>query len=86
MNEARQAAPFIDRKLELHLMGDWGLANLHRICGWLASQVMAHSAAGTRVAIWSTTTGGVESVEAVAAGAALSTSCTSYLCKFLAVL
>jgi uncharacterized protein len=61
-------APFIDRKLELHFQGDWGWANLHRICGWLSSEVLAHSAPGTRVAIW-TGAAGIDAIEAVASGA-----------------
>jgi TRAP transporter TAXI family solute receptor len=60
-------APFIDRKLELHFQGDWGWANLHRICGWLASEVLAHSASGTRIAVW-TGGAGIDAVEAVASG------------------
>jgi uncharacterized protein len=60
-------APFIDRKLELHFQGDWGWANLHRICGWLASQVLAHSAKGTRIAVW-TGGAGIDAVEAVMSG------------------
>jgi uncharacterized protein len=61
------AAPFIDRKLELHFQGDWGWANLHRICGWLASEVLAHSQKGTRIAVW-TGGAGIDAVEAVMSG------------------
>jgi uncharacterized protein len=61
------AAPYIDRRLELHFQGDWGWANLHRICGWLASEVLAHSAAGTRIAVW-TGGAGIDAFQAVADG------------------
>jgi TRAP-type uncharacterized transport system substrate-binding protein len=59
--------PFIDRALELHFKGDWGWANLHRICGWLASEVLAHGAKGTRIAVW-TGGAGIDAVESVASG------------------
>ncbi len=61
------AAPFIDRKLELHFQGDWGWANLHRICGWLCSEVWARSAKGSRIAVW-TGGAGIDAVEAVDSG------------------
>jgi hypothetical protein len=59
--------PFIDRPLELHFQGDWGWANLHRISGWLASQVLSHSAPGTRVAVW-TGGAGIDAMRAVDSG------------------
>lgn len=58
--------PRIDRQVELHLMGDWGWANLHRVCGWLGSQVMERAAPGSRFAIWSTPYAATETVYAVA--------------------
>ncbi len=45
--------PCIDRALTLQFQGDWGQANLHRICGWLSQEVGDRCGAGTRVAIWS---------------------------------
>ncbi len=62
------AQPRIARKLELHLMGDWGWANLHRMAGWLGSQVMECAAPGSRYAIWSTPFAASETVLAVADG------------------
>ncbi|MSQ71093.1 MAG: hypothetical protein EXR27_07360 [Betaproteobacteria bacterium] len=62
------AMPRIERKLELHFMGDWGWANLHRMAGWLGSQVMEAAQPGSRYAIWSTPFCGSETVYAVGNG------------------
>jgi len=43
----------LDRVIELAFRGDWGQANLTRICGWLAQEVGDRVAAGSRFAIWS---------------------------------
>lgn len=59
--------PFIDRPLEVHFQGDWGWANLHRISGWLASQLLSHSAKGTRIAVW-TGGAGIDAMRAVDSG------------------
>ena len=45
-------SPHIDRLLELTFQGDWGQANLHRICGWLAQEVGDRCAPGSRFGIW----------------------------------
>jgi uncharacterized protein len=58
--------PRIDRDLTLHFQGDWGQANLHRICGWLAQEVNDRAGAGSRTATWSGR-GGSDAVEALAA-------------------
>lgn len=60
-------APRLERPLNLQLKGDWGLANLHRVCGWISDFVVKHSAAGTTVAILNGL-GGKDNVEAVANG------------------
>ncbi|AJW99350.1 TAXI family TRAP transporter solute-binding subunit [Burkholderia gladioli pv. gladioli] len=62
-----QDAPRLDRPLNLQMKGDWGLANLHRACGWMSDFVVKHTAAGTRVAIWNGL-GGKDNVESVAKG------------------
>ena len=49
---ARPAEPRINRSLTLHLRGDWGTANLHRVCGWIAQELTDRSGPYTRVAIW----------------------------------
>ena len=59
--------PRIDRKITVQLMGDWGVANLHRICGWLMAEMRWRSASGSRFATWSGT-GGTESLKAVLDG------------------
>ncbi|MCV7114231.1 TAXI family TRAP transporter solute-binding subunit [Mycolicibacterium setense] len=43
----------LDRVITLQFRGDWGQANLTRICGWLAQEVGDRVAAGSRFAIWS---------------------------------
>ncbi|RYH71228.1 MAG: hypothetical protein EON54_00080 [Alcaligenaceae bacterium] len=34
------------------MQGDWGAANLHRVCGWISQELTDRSGSGTRVAIW----------------------------------
>ena len=60
--------PRIDRQIEVHLMGDWGWANLHRVCGWLGSQLIEQSAKGSKYAIWNTPYCAAECVHSLAAG------------------
>jgi uncharacterized protein len=59
--------PRIDRALTLQFQGDWGQANLHRICGWLSQEVGDRCGEGTRIAIWSGR-GGSDAIHAVARG------------------
>ena len=47
------AEPRIDRALRLQFMGDWGQANLHRICGWLSQEINDRARLGSKIAIWS---------------------------------
>lgn len=44
--------PTIDRVTTLRFMGDWGIANIHAICGWLAQEFWDRSPIQTRTAIW----------------------------------
>ena len=44
--------PRIERALELNFQGDWGHANLHRICGWISSVMTPLCGEGTRIATW----------------------------------
>jgi len=60
-------SPILDRRVVLQLMGDWGYANLHRACGWLGSQVVVRSAAGSRAGVWNGD-GWLVNVHAVADG------------------
>lgn len=48
----RPAEPKINRSVTLHLRGDWGTANLHRVCGWISQELSDRCGPHTRVAIW----------------------------------
>jgi len=60
-------APRIDRSITLHVKGDWGQANLHRIWGWLAQEINDRCGPYSRTAIW-TGRGGADAVQAVGRG------------------
>lgn len=55
--------------MTLAFRGDWGQANMHRICGWLAQEIGDRSPDGSRFAIWSGR-GGQDQVEALRTGQA----------------
>ena len=57
----------IERPITLHMMGDWGIANLHRICGWIAAELWRRSPPGSKFATWAGR-GGTDAIEAVLAG------------------
>src|SRR5262245_63717720 len=59
--------PRLDRSVVLHFQGDWGAANLHRVCGWLAQEFGDRAGPHTRIAIWSGR-GGADGVRAVGRG------------------
>ena len=63
----RPREPHIDRAVTLHLQGDWGVMNLHRVCGWVSMELTDRCGSGTRVAIWNGR-GGVDNVHAVGRG------------------
>lgn len=63
----RPTEPKIDRPLTLHLRGDWGTANLHRICGWVAQELADRAGPGTRIATWNSR-GSADAVRAVGHG------------------
>lgn len=48
----RPAEPRITRSLTLHLRGDWGTANLHRVCGWISQELADRAGPYTRIATW----------------------------------
>jgi uncharacterized protein len=58
------AEPKIDRVHELRLQGDWGMANFHRVCGWLAQEIGARSARTSKFPIY-TGTGGSDALRSV---------------------
>ena len=57
----------LNRSISLQFMGDWGQANLHRVCGWLAQEMGDRSGQHSRFAIWNGR-GGVDAVKAVGRG------------------
>ncbi|SDT80319.1 hypothetical protein SAMN04489716_9153 [Actinoplanes derwentensis] len=63
----RPVEPKINRSLTLHLRGDWGTANLHRVCGWISQELTDRCGPHTRVAIWNGR-GFSDSVRAVGRG------------------
>jgi uncharacterized protein len=52
MNAVRPPEPRLARSLQLHMRGDWGAANLHRICGWISQELAERAGPYTRTAIW----------------------------------
>ena len=61
---AELAGPRIERDVTLQFQGDWGQANLHRICGWLAQEFNDRAGPGSRTATWSGR-GRIDAVEAI---------------------
>jgi TRAP-type uncharacterized transport system substrate-binding protein len=60
--------PRIERSLTLNFMGDWGMANFHRICSWLTQQFCDRAGPESQVAIWNVRHGGIEAVTGVFQG------------------
>jgi hypothetical protein len=61
--------PRLRRPVTLAFRGDWGQANMHRICGWLAQEIGDRSPRGSEFAIWSGR-GGTDQIAALRAGTA----------------
>jgi TRAP-type uncharacterized transport system substrate-binding protein len=61
--------PRLDHPVSLAFRGDWGQANMHRICGWIAQEVGDRSPQGSQFSIWNGR-GGSDQVEALQAGKA----------------
>ena len=61
--------PHLRRQVTLAFRGDWGQANMHRICGWLAQEIGDRSPRGSQFAIWSGR-GGTDQIAALHAGKA----------------
>lgn len=64
---SRPSEPAIERSLTLHLRGDWGAANLHRVCGWISQELTDRCGPHTRVAVWNSR-GFSDAVHAVGRG------------------
>jgi TRAP-type uncharacterized transport system substrate-binding protein len=61
--------PRLDRPVSLAFRGDWGQANMHRICGWLAQEIGDRSPRDSEFAIWSGR-GGSDQIAALQTGRA----------------
>ena len=61
--------PRLDRPVTLAFRGDWGQANMHRICGWLAQEIGDRSPRGSEFSIWSGR-GGSDQIAALRSGTA----------------
>src|ERR1700749_4864980 len=61
------AAPAIDHPITLTFQGDWGQANMHRICGWLAQEIGDRCPPGSRFGVWNGR-GGTDAFQAVLDG------------------
>ena len=57
----------LEHPITLHMMGDWGIANLHRICGWIGAELWRRSPAGSKFATWAGR-GGTDAITAVLEG------------------
>jgi uncharacterized protein len=57
----------LDRPITLHMMGDWGIANLHRICGWISAELWRRSPPGSKFATWAGR-GGTDAIDAILDG------------------
>lgn len=64
-----RGGPVLDRRVSLTMQGDWGQANLHRICGWLAQEVGDRCEPGSEFLIRSGR-GGADAIHAVLSGQA----------------
>ena len=62
--------PRIQRSVTLNMVGDWGMANFHRVCSWLTNEFCDRAGPESRTAIWSIRHGGIEAVTAVHRGEA----------------
>lgn len=65
LNRQNESGPRLDRSFVLHFQGDWGMANFHRICSWLAQQFCDRAGPRSQVAIWNLRDGGLEAVTRV---------------------
>jgi TRAP-type uncharacterized transport system substrate-binding protein len=61
--------PRLHRPVTLAFRGDWGQANMHRICGWLAQEIGDRAPRESQFAIWSGR-GGTDQIAALRAGQA----------------
>ncbi|KAL5583878.1 hypothetical protein FOVSG1_015229 [Fusarium oxysporum f. sp. vasinfectum] len=62
--------PRLDRSYGLHVVGDWGEANFHRILCWITQEFCDRAGPRSRTAIWSWRGGGMEGFQMVEDGEA----------------
>src|SRR3954471_23240712 len=67
MKNMNVPGPRLERDVTLNLMGDWGIANLHRICGWIAAEVWFRAGDHSRFATVNGRGGG-DAIDAVLDG------------------
>lgn len=70
MVNQQSRGPRLERSIRLNFVGDWGMANFHRICSWLTQQFCDRAGSESRVAIWNIRHGGIEAVLEVFRGEA----------------
>jgi TRAP transporter TAXI family solute receptor len=63
----RVPPPRIERSFTISFKGDWGRANLHRVCGWLGYELLKLSGPHSEFAIWNGRSG-LDNVQAVGRG------------------
>lgn len=57
--------PRIERSVTLQFIGDWGMANFHRICSWLCQEFCDRAGPRSRAGIWNPVDGGIDAMRAV---------------------
>lgn len=68
MYKQKLRGPRLERSVTLNFLGDWGMANFHRICSWLTQQFCDRAGPESQVAIWNVRHGGIEAVTGVSQG------------------
>ncbi|KAI9372220.1 hypothetical protein BJX61DRAFT_553076 [Aspergillus egyptiacus] len=68
--DQQSKGPHLERSIRLNFVGDWGMANFHRICSWLTQEFCDRAGPDSRVAIWNVRHGGIEGVLEVFRGEA----------------
>ena len=58
-------APLITRSVNLTFIGDWGMANFHRICSWLTQEFCDRAGSRSTISIRNVRGGGIEALLAV---------------------
>lgn len=65
LKDWKPGEPRIERSITLQFIGDWGMANFHRICSWLCQEFCDRAGPRSRVGIWNTVEGGIDAARAV---------------------